>query len=207
MEGGLLVPDEDVLEAVLLEDLVVDVEDCPAGIAEHVFDTLFGQTAHDDLRARDLLVRARQLGATAHSPAAFKLVKAYADACTQRPPTDVLADLGPRVDGLLTDGYTPDQITAALDEWGGRGLAPSVLPSIAHQLANSSRGRAGRGVLSRHEIVAILGPIRPPDPPDDVTAEGHSAKVAWSKEHDPPWWDEQRRRAEAQLERERRRPA
>ncbi len=53
MQCRLLVPDEDVLEFVLLEDLVVDVEDCAPGIAEYVLDTFRGKAAHDDLCAGD----------------------------------------------------------------------------------------------------------------------------------------------------------
>ncbi len=54
MQRRLLVAHEDVLEPVLLEDLVVDVEDRAAGIAEHVFDAFFGETADDDFRAGDV---------------------------------------------------------------------------------------------------------------------------------------------------------
>jgi hypothetical protein len=53
MDCGLLVANEDVLELVLIENCVVDVENCTAGIAEHVFDTLFGKTAHHYFRACD----------------------------------------------------------------------------------------------------------------------------------------------------------
>jgi hypothetical protein len=44
---------ENMLELVLLENLVVNVEYRAAGIAEHMFDALFGETAHDDLGAGD----------------------------------------------------------------------------------------------------------------------------------------------------------
>src|SRR5690606_31394692 len=53
VHGGLLVPHEDVLELVLLEDFVVDVEHRAAGVSEDVLDTFLGETAHDDFRACD----------------------------------------------------------------------------------------------------------------------------------------------------------
>src|SRR5690606_28340716 len=53
MDGRLLVAHEDVLDRVLLEDLVVDVEDRAAGIAEDVLDTLFAQAADNDFSAGD----------------------------------------------------------------------------------------------------------------------------------------------------------
>jgi hypothetical protein len=40
-----------MLEFVLIENCVVNVEHCAARIAEHVFDALFSQTAHNDFRA------------------------------------------------------------------------------------------------------------------------------------------------------------
>jgi hypothetical protein len=51
---ALLVPDEDVLDLVLLEQLVVDEQHRAAGVAEDDLDPLFLQAAHDDLGARQL---------------------------------------------------------------------------------------------------------------------------------------------------------
>ncbi|MNC89908.1 hypothetical protein D3C83_59220 [compost metagenome] len=43
--------DQDVLDLVLLEQLVVNVQHGSAGVAEHVFDPLLLQAAHDDFSA------------------------------------------------------------------------------------------------------------------------------------------------------------
>ncbi len=53
MDGGLLVPDQDVFELLVGVERVVDVEDGAAGIAEDVLDAFFFETADDDLRAGD----------------------------------------------------------------------------------------------------------------------------------------------------------
>ena len=54
MDGALRVPDEDVLDLRLLEELVVDVEDRAARVAEDVLDALLLQTADQYLRTRQL---------------------------------------------------------------------------------------------------------------------------------------------------------
>ena len=54
MHGALLVAHEHVLDLVLLEELVVDVEDRAARIAEDVLDALFLETADEDFRTRQL---------------------------------------------------------------------------------------------------------------------------------------------------------
>jgi hypothetical protein len=51
MDRALLVPYQDVLKFVLLEDFVVDIEYCAPGIAKYEVDTLFVQAANDDFRA------------------------------------------------------------------------------------------------------------------------------------------------------------
>ena len=47
-------PDQDVLDLFLLEQLVVDVENRTARIAEDVFDAFFLEAADDDLCAGEL---------------------------------------------------------------------------------------------------------------------------------------------------------
>jgi hypothetical protein len=58
MHRSLLVTNEYVLKPILLEDGVVNVENSAAGITEHMLDTLFGQTAHDNIGARDFRTHA-----------------------------------------------------------------------------------------------------------------------------------------------------
>ena len=54
MRRTLFVPDQDVLDLLLLEQLVVNVENRAARIAEDVFDAFFLQAADDDLCAGEL---------------------------------------------------------------------------------------------------------------------------------------------------------
>ena len=54
MDRTLLVPNEHVLDLFLLEQLVVEVEDRAAGVAEDVFDAFFLEAADDDFRTREL---------------------------------------------------------------------------------------------------------------------------------------------------------
>ena len=54
VHGALLVAHQHVLDLVLLEELVVDVEDRAARIAEDVLDAFFLQAADDDFRTGEL---------------------------------------------------------------------------------------------------------------------------------------------------------
>ena len=54
MHGALLVAHQHVLDARLLEQFVVDIEDRAAWIAEDVLDALLLQTADQDFRTRQL---------------------------------------------------------------------------------------------------------------------------------------------------------
>ena len=54
VHGALLVAHEHVLDLVLLEELVVDVEDRAARIAEDVLDAFFLEAADDDFGTREL---------------------------------------------------------------------------------------------------------------------------------------------------------
>ena len=58
MHRALLVPHQDVLDLVLLEELVVDVEHRAARIAEDVLDAFFLEAADDDFGTRELHGRA-----------------------------------------------------------------------------------------------------------------------------------------------------
>jgi hypothetical protein len=51
---------QNVLKLVLLEDFVVDIENCAAGIAEHMFDSFFSQATADNFRASEFLGRGFQ---------------------------------------------------------------------------------------------------------------------------------------------------
>lgn len=150
--------------------------------------------------------RARELAGTSHTAHAHRLLSAYAATCTQRPPTDVLAQLGPRIDGLLTDGYTTEQVEAALVEWQQRGLAPSVLPSVAHRLVNGGRRSplrvaAAGGELTDDEVDDILGTESGPLAPRDIENGDPEQRREWYIQATRAWRDERREKAQARLAR------
>jgi hypothetical protein len=53
--GALLVPDQDVLDFALLENLVIDRKHRAAGIAEDMLDAMIDQRAHDHCSAGHLI--------------------------------------------------------------------------------------------------------------------------------------------------------
>jgi hypothetical protein len=53
MNGGLLVTDQDVLDLILLEELIVDVQNGPAGVTEHTLDLFFLQAPDYNFRTGD----------------------------------------------------------------------------------------------------------------------------------------------------------
>jgi hypothetical protein len=69
MDRRLLVPHEDVLDGVLLEERVVDVEDSSARIPEDVLDAFFLKAAHDDLCAGEFQVVFLSRSRETHPPA------------------------------------------------------------------------------------------------------------------------------------------
>lgn len=127
---------------------------------------------------------------TAHSPAAHKFVTAYAAQCATRPPADVLAKLGPKVDQLLAAGYTDTQITQSLTEWGRKGIGTHLLTEIAHELVNSDRGRHLRPVedipdeeLTREFLERELGPdYERITAPREIEFGDPAARQAWYRD-------------------------
>jgi hypothetical protein len=51
MHRALFVADQNVLDFVLLEQLIVEIQHCPAGIAENIFDPLLLKATHHDFSA------------------------------------------------------------------------------------------------------------------------------------------------------------
>ena len=60
MGGALLMAYQHVLDLVLLEQLIVDVQDRAAGVAEDVSHAFFLQTAHEDFGAGDRTIGGSQ---------------------------------------------------------------------------------------------------------------------------------------------------
>lgn len=80
-------------------------------------------------------------GASAHAPdtvSAKQLLGEYVAACNHRPPDAFLNHLGGQVRKLLDEGIAPAQLRAALERHRAKGLSPSVLPSLVHEVMNAT---------------------------------------------------------------------
>jgi hypothetical protein len=159
--------------------------------------------------------RVRKLGSLPQSGRAYGLVAKYAKECTGIVPTDVKAELGPVVDGLILDGLTDSDIAESLVEWGKRGLPASVLPSIAHGVLNGSRaGRTGAAPAGKpavdpadpmtwgdDRLSRVLGFEPQPTIPSELMADGvpKSARDAWLRENVSAWRHGRRLEAKAKL--------
>ena len=72
-----------------------------------------------------------------HTVSASELIAEYAAACTHRPPKDVLGHLAREVRKLLDEGINPAHIRAGLERHRAKGLHPSTLPSVVHEVMNA----------------------------------------------------------------------
>jgi hypothetical protein len=145
-------------------------------------------TSGRSLGAQTSRARAEEISGTAHSPRAHKLINTFASACNKRPPTDVLAKLGPIVDRLLAQDFTDDHIRAGLTEWNRKGLGTHLVAEVVNEVVNSDRGRHLRAVddipdseLTREFLDKELGPdTRSPETAPRQIEEGDpAARRAW----------------------------
>ncbi|MEV6382018.1 hypothetical protein AB0M31_21720 [Streptomyces sp. NPDC051773] len=72
---------------------------------------------------------------------AQQLMAEYIAACAHRPPKGVLGHLGREVHKLLGEGIAPAHIRAGLDRHRAKGLSPSLLPSLVHEVMNATPAR------------------------------------------------------------------
>lgn len=56
-----------------------------------------------------------------------------------RPPTDVIRRTGDKIDALLGDGFSADQIRSGLELMRARGKGPGLLPDILNEAVNPGR--------------------------------------------------------------------
>ena len=70
-------------------------------------------------------------GATAQT-----LTAEWIDHCVERPPRNVIGQVSKQLKQMLDEGIDPDRIRRALAEWNRKGLHPSTLPSVVHEIAN-----------------------------------------------------------------------
>jgi hypothetical protein len=77
------------------------------------------------------------------APTAQTLVGEWIDHCDERPPGRVIGQVSKELKSLLDEGISPDRVRAALAEWNRKGLHPSTLASVVHEITN--RAPAARG--------------------------------------------------------------
>ncbi|POX43040.1 hypothetical protein C3486_02125 [Streptomyces sp. Ru73] len=80
-------------------------------------------------------------GASAPAPepvSTQQLIGEYAASCAHRPPNGVLGHLGREVAKLLKEGIELEHIRAGLARHRAKGLHPSTLPSLVHEVMNAS---------------------------------------------------------------------
>jgi hypothetical protein len=102
-------------------------------------------------------------GASAHAPdtvSAKQLLAEYVAACNHRPPEDFLNRLGKQVRKLLDEGITPTHLRAALERHRAKGLSPSVLPNLVHEVMNAAsptKPATHRTWTNPNDVVAAYG--------------------------------------------------
>jgi hypothetical protein len=84
------------------------------------------------------------------APTAQTLVAEWIDHCDTKPPSRVIGQVAKELKALLDEGIDPDRIRAALGEWNRKGLHPSTLASVVHEIAN--RRPAARGQQATDDL-------------------------------------------------------
>jgi len=64
------------------------------------------------------------------------LTAEWIDHCAERPPKQVIGQVSKHLKAMLDEGIAPERIRHALAEWNRKGLHPSTLPSVVHEVAN-----------------------------------------------------------------------
>lgn len=76
-------------------------------------------------------------GLDVENPTAQTLVAEWVDHCDARPPGRVIGQVAKELKGLLEEGHPPEQVRSALIAWNSKGLHPSTLPSVLHEVRNA----------------------------------------------------------------------
>jgi hypothetical protein len=100
--------------------------------------------------SRALAVVAAAEVAAPGSPTAQTLVSEWIDHCAERPPNRVIGQVAKELKTLIGEGIEPDRIRRALAEWNRKGLHPSTLPSVVHEIAN--RAPAAKGQAATNDL-------------------------------------------------------
>lgn len=91
-------------------------------------------------------------GASAAAPSAQTLIAEWVDAYNGTPPKSVLGQLARQIKSLLEEGNDYTRVRAAVMAWHERGLHPSVLPSILHEMNVKRAASTKPKVIGRMEF-------------------------------------------------------
>jgi hypothetical protein len=78
------------------------------------------------------------------APTAQTLVGEWIDHCPERPPGRVIGQVSKELKALLDEGIDPERVRRALAEWNRKGLHPSTLPSVVHEIGNRAPAKTNR---------------------------------------------------------------
>lgn len=78
----------------------------------------------------------RALAVVDTEPTAQTLVAEWIDHCPQRPAGSVIGQVAKHLKSMLDEDIHPDRLRRALAEWNRKGLHPSTLPSVLHEVEN-----------------------------------------------------------------------
>lgn len=78
------------------------------------------------------------------------LVAEWIDHCKDRPPGRVIGQVSRELKAMLDEGVDPTRLRAALAEWNRKGLHPSTLASVVHEITN--RAPAARGQQATNDL-------------------------------------------------------
>lgn len=98
--------------------------------------------AHDHAPARSPALTpspspAPASGGQAGGAGTQQLIAQWLDQCAKRPPSAVVGQVGKQLAALLADGQDLDDVRRGLATWHKRGLHPSTLPSVVHEVMNT----------------------------------------------------------------------
>lgn len=85
-----------------------------------------------------------------HEPTAQTFVAEWIEHCDKRPPGRVIGQVAKELKALLAEGIEPARVRAALIEWNSKGLHPSTLASVVHEISN--RRPAARGQQATNDL-------------------------------------------------------
>lgn len=75
---------------------------------------------------------------------AGQIIGEWIENCADRPPARVVGQVAKEVKALLSEGIDSDRVRVALAEWNRKGLHPSALASVVHEVGNKQSARPAK---------------------------------------------------------------